>query len=238
MKNFILVALACFTMSSCGNFNLGDLGGVLGTSTGSPTNNEIIGGLKQALEIGVLKGATTVSKPDGFFKNPNIKIPLPQDLRKVESKLRNIGLGPQVDKILLTINRGAEDAAKGAKNIFISAIKQMTIQDAMSILKGEPNAATNFLRRTTTTQLEKAFRPVVNKSLGKVQATKHWTDVTSKYNKIPFVKPIETDLTGYVTTKAVEGLFFMIEKEEAKIRKDPLARTTDLLKKVFKLQDR
>jgi hypothetical protein len=154
-------------------------------------------------------------------------------VKKVEDKLRQIGLGVEVDKFVMTLNRGAEDAAKESKPIFISAIKQMTIEDAWGILKGEPDAATNFLKRTTTAQLKEKFKPVVQNSLNKVNATKYYGDIVNNYNKIPFVDKVNPDLNDYATDMAIQGLFTMIAKEELNIRKDPVARTTELLKRVF-----
>ncbi len=212
---------------------------VLGGTGGGVTQTEIVKGLKQALHFGISNGAQKVSLKDGFFKNAKIKIPFPPEVNKVANTLRDIGAGKLVDNVVLSLNRAAEDASKSAKDIFVTAIKQMTFQDAMGILKGEQDAATQFLKRTTTPQLTSAFKPVISRSLDKVDATKHWSDIFTRYNKIPFVKKqVDTDLTGYVTGKALDGLFVMVAQEEAKIRKDPLARSTDLLKKVFKLQDK
>jgi hypothetical protein len=159
-------------------------------------------------------------------------------VKKVEDKLRQIGLGVEVDKFVMTLNRGAEDAAKEAKPIFISAIKQMTIEDAWGILKGEPDAATNFLKRTTTAQLKEKFKPVVQNSLNKVNATKYYGDIVNNYNKIPFVDKVNPDLNDYATDMAIQGLFTMIANEELNIRKDPVARTTELLKRVFGSQSK
>ncbi len=210
-----------------------------GTGGGSVTQAEIVKGLKQALHFGISNGAQKVSLKDGFFKNAKIKIPFPPEVTKVGNTLRDLGMGKMVDNVVLSLNRAAEDASKSAKDIFVTAIKQMTIQDAMGILKGEQDAATQFLKRTTSQQLTTAFQPVIKRSLDKVDATKYWDDVFTRYNKIPMVKKqVNTDLTGYVTEKALDGLFVMVAQEEAKIRKDPLARTTDILKRVFKLQDK
>jgi hypothetical protein len=173
------------------------------------------------------------SQLDGYFKNPKIKIPFPPDVKKVEDKLRQIGLGSEVDKFILTLNRGAEDAAKEAKPIFVSAIRQMTIQDAWSILRGSDNAATEYLKRTTSAQLREKFQPVIASSLSKVNATKYYSDLVTQYNRIPFVEKVNPDLNDYATTKAMDGLFLLIADEEKKIREDPVARTTELLKRFF-----
>jgi hypothetical protein len=197
------------------------------------TTGEVAEGLKEALINGISNGSDLASQLDGYFKNPKIKIPFPPDVKKVEDKLRQIGLGSEVDKFILTLNRGAEDAAKEAKPIFISAIKQMTIQDAWGILKGTDNAATEYLRRTTSAQLREKFQPAMASSLSKVNATKYYSDIVTRYNKIPFVEKVNPDLNDYATTKAMDGLFMLIADEEKKIRENPLARTTELLKRVF-----
>ncbi|HEY8937842.1 MAG TPA: DUF4197 domain-containing protein [Cyclobacteriaceae bacterium] len=199
----------------------------------SLSNDEIAEGLKEALTKGISKGSDLVSQLDGYYKNPEIKIPFPPEVKKVDERLRKMGMGKEVDKFVLTLNRGAEDAAKEAKPIFISAIKAMTFQDAVSILKGEDNAATSFLKRTTSPQLKEKFKPVIQNSLNKVNATRYYKDLVSEYNKIPLVTKVDPNLDDYATDRAIEGLFVMIAKEEKNIRQDPLARTSDLLKKVF-----
>ena len=207
------------------------------------SSTDVANGLKQALEQGANFAGKDASKLDGFNNNPLIRIPFPPEVQKVEQTLRSLGLGSQVDNFVLGLNRSAEDAAKQAAPIFISAIKQMTFQDAWAILKGDKNAATQFLIRTTTTQLKSAFLPVITSSLNKplipglnISALKGWNDITTRYNKIPLVKPVNTDLAGYANTKAIEGLFKLVEKEELKIRQDPAARLTDLMKRVFAQQ--
>ena len=197
------------------------------------TAEEVAQGLKEALTNGISKGSDLTSQLDGYFKNPEIKIPFPPDVKKVDDRLRQMGLGGEVDKFVLSLNRGAEDAAKEAKPIFIAAIKQMTIDDAFSILKGQPDAATQFLKKTTTSQLKVKFKPVVQTSLDKVSATKYYSDLVGTYNKIPLVQKVNPDLNEYATDMAIQGLFIMIAKEEKNIRQDPLARTSELLKRVF-----
>ena len=197
------------------------------------TTAEVGAGLKEALINGISKGSDLVSQIDGYFGNPEIKIPFPPDVKKVEDRLRQIGMGGEVDKFVMTLNRGAEDAAKEAKPIFIAAIKQMTIDDAWAILRGEPDAATQFLKRTTSAQLKEKFKPVIQTSLDKVNATKYYSDIINKYNSIPFVQKVNPDLNDYATDLAMQGLFTMIAKEEKNIRQDPVARTTELLKRVF-----
>jgi len=197
------------------------------------TTAEVGEGLKEALINGISKGSDLVSQMDGYFKNPEIKIPFPPDVKKVEDRLRQIGFGNEVDKFVMTLNRGAEDAAKEAKPIFIAAIKQMTIDDAWAILKGEPDAATQYLKRTTSLQLKEKFKPVIQLSLDKVNATKYYGEIVNKYNSIPLVQKVNPDLNDYATEMAMQGLFTMIAKEEKNIREDPMARTTELLKRVF-----
>lgn len=197
------------------------------------TTAEVAEGLKEALVKGISTGADLVSVTDGYFKNPEIKIPFPPEVKKVEDAVRKIGLGSQVDKFVMTLNRGAEDAAKEAKPIFIAAIKSMTIQDAWAILRGEDNAATEYLKRTTTPLLKEKFKPVIQASLNKVNATKYYGEIVTRYNQIPLVEKVNPNLDDYATDKAIEGLFVMIAKEEKNIRQDPVARTTELLKRVF-----
>jgi hypothetical protein len=197
------------------------------------SSEEIAEGLKEALTNGISKGSDLVSQLDGYYKNPEIKIPFPPDAKKAEEKLRQMGLGKDVDNFILTLNRAAEDAAKEAKPIFVTAIKQMTIQDATGILKGNDDAATQYLKKTTSNPLKDKFKPIVKNSLSKVNATKYYTDLINTYNKIPFVTKLNPDLDDYATDKAIEGLFVMIAKEEKNIRSNPGARTSELLKKVF-----
>ncbi|HEY4650037.1 MAG TPA: DUF4197 domain-containing protein [Pontibacter sp.] len=209
--------------------------GVLaGTTTGAPvTQSEVASGLKQALEIGIKNGAGQASQTDGYYKNSLIRIPFPQDVQRVETTLRKIGLGNEVDRFVMTLNRGAEDAAKSAVPIFVSAIKQMTIQDAWGILKGDRDAATQYLKRTTSTQLTNAFKPVIRQSLEKTNATKYYADIVNRYNQVPLVQKVNPNLDEYATQKAIDGLFLLVSQEEEKIRENPLARTTELLRRVF-----
>ena len=204
----------------------------MNTGSGALSSAEIAAGLKEALSIGTQNSNAKLSALDGFFGNAAIKILMPEEAQKVESTLRNIGLGSLVDKAVLSMNRAAEDAAKSATPIFVNAIKQMTITDAVGILKGGDYAATDYFKTKTTEPLTNAFRPVIEKALTKVDATKYWNDVFSAYNKFA-AKPINTDLAGYVTEKSLAGIFHEGGQEEQKIRKDPAARVTELLKKVF-----
>jgi hypothetical protein len=190
-------------------------------------------GIREALVNGTSESVKLVSLVDGYLGNPEIKIPFPSEAKEVESRLRAVGLGKKVDEFNITMNRAAEKAANEAKPIFVAAIKGMTIKDAINIVKGQNNAATTYLQNTTTPELKNKFQPVIKTSLDNVNATRYWTDLITTYNKIPLVKKINPNLTEYVTDKAINGLFIMIAKEELKIRKDPVARTTELLKKVF-----
>ncbi len=189
--------------------------------------------LKEAFIQGTGKGVDVLSELNGYYGNPKVKIPIPADAKNVEDKLRAIGLGNEVDKAIESLNRAAEDAAVEAKDIFVSAIKSLTITDALNIVSGQPDAGTQFLQSQTTDDLTSKFSPIIDNSLAKVDATKYWSDIMGKYNKIPFVKKVETDLTAYVTQKAIDGLFVMIAQEELNIRQNPAARTSALLKKVF-----
>lgn len=198
------------------------------------SKEEAANALKEAFIQGTGKGVNLLSQLDGYYGNPEIKIPIPEDAKNVEKKLRAVGLGKEVDRAIESLNRAAEDAASEAKDIFVTAIKGLTINDAINIVKGNQDAGTRFLERQTTSDLTSKFSPIIKASLDKVNATKYWGDVMKKYNKIPFVKKVETDLTAYVTQEAINGLFVMIAKEELNIRKNPAARTSELLKKVFK----
>jgi hypothetical protein len=232
-KLVTIVILICGACTSAQiSQTLGDVNKAIGAEQ-PLTTAEVGEGLKEALIKGVSTGSDLVSQLDGYFKNPEIKIPFPPDVKKVEDKLRQIGLGDQVDKFVMTLNRGAEDAAKEAKPIFVTAIKSMTIQDAWAILRGDQDAATQYLKRTTSAQLKEKFMPVIQNSLDKVNATKYYGDLVNTYNKIPLVDKVNPDLNDYATDRAIEGLFVMIAKEEKNIRENPVARTTDLLKKVF-----
>lgn len=196
--------------------------------------DEIGSGLKEALIVGTEKGTSLLSKTDGFFANAALKILLPPEAQQVEKTLRAVGMGKLVDDAVLSMNRAAEDACKNAAPIFVNAIKQMTIQDAVGILKGSDTAATSYLRGKTTTPLTEAFRPVIEQSLSKVDATKHWNNLVTKYNSLPLVRnKINPDLSAYVTEKAMGGIFYQVGLEEKEIRQNPVARTSELLKKVF-----
>lgn len=246
MKKLLPLAIAGILVSSSSQAQLFPKNGDSSTSSikssinkvfgknkgGALSTEDIAAGLKEALSIGAQRGSDKLSAADGFFKNAALKILMPPEAKKVEETLRGIGMGRQVDQAILAMNRAAEDAAKSAAPIFVNAVKGMTINDAMGILKGGDNAATNYLKGKTTTQLTDAFRPVIEQSLQKVDATKHWNTVFTNYNRVAKEK-VNPDLSGYVTEKALSGIFTQLAEEEKSIRKDPAARTTDLLKKVF-----
>ncbi len=228
--------LLAFAVVACTTTQINQTLGEMGKTISGPaplTTTEVAQGLKEALIKGVSTGSDLASQVDGYFKNPEIMIPFPPDVKKVEERLRQIGLGSEVDKFIMTLNRGAEDAAKEAKPIFVEAIRSMTIQDAWAILRGEEDAATQYLKRTTSGLLKEKFKPVIQNSLSKVNATKYYTDIVTRYNQIPLVQKVNPDLDDYATDQAIEGLFVMIAKEERNIRENPVARTTELLKRVF-----
>ncbi len=204
----------------------------LGTSD-SISDSEIVEGLKQALEIGTGKAVDLVSKQGGYYDNPAIKIPLPGSVQKAEKLLRGAGMGSKVDAFELSMNNAAERAAPEAKSIFLDAIKQMKIDDAKKILNGGDDEATLFFKDKTYARLQEIFEPTVKESMGEVGVTRTFQDLNAKVEKIPFAESFNLDLDKYVTDGALNGLFQMLAEEEKKIRSDPTARVTDLLKKVF-----
>lgn len=234
-----LIGATSMTFSACDSTQqLGTiLDGVLGED-GALSNADIVSGLKQALEIGAGKGADLLSETDGFYKSP-YKILLPAEARKVTERLQNIpGFSNLEERVLEKINRGAEDAASRAKPIFVQAIRSMTISDALGILKGDKNAATQYLERVTRQQLFNEFQPVIVESLDKFNARTIWRDAATTYNNIPLINgEADPNLDAYVTNQALDGLFAQVEKEERNIRENLGARTTDLLKRVFAAQD-
>lgn len=202
----------------------------LGTNV---SNDKVVRGLKEALEVGIKNASGKASKTDGYYKNPLIKIPFPKEAQQVKSTLNNLGMKKQVSDFEKQLNRAAEDAAKKALPVFGEAIKKMTIQDGLSILKGRDDEATRFLQKNSTAGLEREFKPIVAQSLKKVKISQYWKPLASTYNKIPLVEKVNPDLEAYVTDKAIEGLFKMVALEEKKIRDDPAARVTSLLQEVF-----
>ena len=232
-KIILLTALVLAGNGAIAQIKLNKLKEAIISSNGQLSADEVGAGLKEALIKGASKGADIVSQADGYFGNDEIRIPFPAEVRNVETKLRQIGMGAEVDKFVLALNRAAEDAAREAKPVFVSAIRQMTIQDAFSILKGEQDAATQYLKRTTSGELSDTFKPIIQNSLSKVNATQYYHNLITVYNKIPLVKKANPDLDDYATGKALDGLFVMVAKEEQAIRQNPQARTTELLRKVF-----
>lgn len=202
------------------------------SSGGNLSTDEIVSGLKEALSLGAQKSTDKLSATDGFFKDAAVKILLPKQVQDIESKMRMLGMGKLVDNAELSMNRAAEDASKSAAPIFLSAIKQMTVTDALNILRGTDTAATAYLRKTTTTQLTSAFTPIIEESLKKTDANKYWKDVFTAYNRFSS-KPVDTDINSYVTQKALDGIFYYVAAEEINIRQNPAGRVTDILKKVF-----
>jgi hypothetical protein len=196
------------------------------------SKDDISKGLKEALQVGTEKTVQQLSKADGYFGNAAIKILMPPEAEKIERSLRNFGLGKQVDEAILSMNRAAEDASKAAAPLFVKAIQNISLDDAAGILKGPDNAATQYLQTKTTAELTTAFRPSIEKSLDQVGATKSWNSLVTQYNKFS-LKKINPDLAAYVTEKALAGIFTQIAVEEKNIRKDPLARSSNLLKQVF-----
>lgn len=216
------------------NAILQSAGETLGESDGSITNAEAVLGIKDALKQGATSGADIVSAVNGYFGNPLIKIALPPEAEPVVDVLSKLPGGQKLlDDAVLSINRAAEDAAKEAAPIFVNAITSMSVNDAMGILFGEQDAATDYLIAKTTTKLTDKFTPVIDNSLGKTGATRYWGDVMERYNKIPLVKKVDPDLSSFVTTKALDGLFVMVAQEEIKVRESISSRTTPMMKKVF-----
>jgi len=231
MKKLLGFGLILAFFTSCETL-INTTGGVYGT--GGITEQEASTGIKQALNQGVNRGITHLNTTDGFFGNEAYKLFLPPEAQRIENTLRTIGLGSQVDKAILQINRAAEDAVGYAKPIFVDAITAMTLQDALNIVRGPNNAATNYFREKTNEKLIVAFSPVIKSSLDKLSATRYYTDIVNTYNKLPTTfNKINPDLTAYVVEKATAALFDQIEKEEANIRENPVARTTEILRKVF-----
>ncbi|MDB5131264.1 MAG: hypothetical protein JWR02_1013 [Mucilaginibacter sp.] len=230
MKKSYLIFPAIFLSVALTSFN--------SAQPAKPSPFEIGNGLKQALELGTSKSADRLSQVDGFFANVAVKIIFPPQAQKAEKTLRKFGFNKLCDNVILSLNRAAEDAAKQAKPIFISAIKQMSLQDVTNILLGGQDAATQYFKHTTTGQLTITFKPVIQVSLDKTGATKYYGDAAREYNKIPFVSKINPDISEYVTQKAIDGLFYEIALEELNIRKNIGARSTPLLQKVFAFADK
>lgn len=234
MKKYIIAILLFTVTTSQAQININNVLNTVNSALGNGlSNDDIVKGLKEALNVGSNKASASASKTDGFYKNSLIKIPFPKEASEMRSTLLKIGMKKQVEEFEKQLNRAAEDAAKKAAPIFVSAVTKMTINDGITILRGKDDEATQYLRKTTNTQLTNEFKPVISASLKKVQITKYWKPLITAYNKIPFVKKANPNLDDYVTTKATDGLFILVAQEETKIRKDPAARVSDILKKVF-----
>jgi len=235
MKNKILTLSLCLFFFSCNELqqvvNQLPQGGVIG-------NDQIASGLREALNFGIEKQVTKLTQTDGFFKNEMVKILLPDELQKVDNTLRKMGLSNLADEGLKVLNRAAEDAVQEATPIFVNAVTGITFNDAKQILLGSDDAATNYLKSTTETQLYASFNPVIKNSFEKVGADQVWNTLITKYNDIPFVTKVNPDLTDYVTQQALKGVYTMISVEEKEIRTKTASRTTALLQKVFALQDK
>lgn len=230
-KSLFLTACFSFSLLSCDTLSnlpttVGGYGGI--------TENEAAMGLREALDQGVGRGISFLNREDGFFGNQAYKLFLPAEAQKIENTLRNLGMGGMVDRAILQINRSAEDAVGYARPIFVNAIKEMSITDAIGIVRGGRDAATQYFKQKTTQQLINAFSPVINSSLEKFNATKYYNDIVSTYNNFPTTRQkLNPDLTAYVASKAVDALFDQVAKEEENIRTNIAARSTDILRKVF-----
>lgn len=236
-----IAALAIIVMlTSCGELQqiANDLGGLNGQNGLPGIDNNMIGdGLRQALDFGIDKQVTKLTGKDGFYKNELVKIALPEELKKVDKTLRKVGLSSLADQGIKALNRAAEDAVKEATPVFIEAVKGINFTDAKNILTGADNAATLYLQNTTKEKLYSKFSPVISNSFGKVGADKIWKNLITKYNSLPLTKDVNPNLTDYVTQEALKGVFTMIAVEEKEIRNKTTSRTTNLLKRIFALQD-
>lgn len=229
MKRVVFLSLFSFFFFSCNT-----LSKLPATYPTGVTEYEAAQGIREALDQGVGRGISTLNVPDGFFGNQAYKLFLPEEARKIENTLRQLGMGGMVDKAILQINRAAEDAVGFARPIFVDAIREITIADAINIVKGQNDAATQYFRQRTTDRLMAAFTPVIKSSLEKFSATKYYADVINTYNNFPTtLQKINPDLPTYVVGKAVDALFDQVAKEEANIRANPVARTTEILRRVF-----
>ena len=234
MRTLFLTFLLAFGLSSCDE--LTHIVNQYPTTTLAPTQAEVVAALKDALKVGITNAVMQTNKTNGFYGNSLIKIPMPPEADKIKKTLTDIGYTKPINDFEQSLNRAAEQASGKAVDIFVNSITQMTITDAMGIWKGADDAATQYLKRTSTAQLEAAFTPITKKAVESVGVTKYWDDVAGIYNQIPFVTPVNPDLEKYVNHEAIDGLFKLIAQEEKKIRDDPAARTTDILKRVFGYQ--
>ncbi|MFP4381129.1 MAG: DUF4197 domain-containing protein [Candidatus Sumerlaeia bacterium] len=232
----IILLLTALWLSACAQFD-SEMGKSilrnLSSSEGGLTQEKIIAGLKQALEVGAERAVERVSRSGGYLQNADIRIPLPAELKGMGEALRKVGMGSQVDRFEKKMNESAELAAKSATPVFVKAIAGMSFSDAKAILKGDDTAATDYFRENTSTELEQKYQPVVVSEMEKLGAVKLYQDLEKRYNALPLLPDISFNVEEYVTGKALEGLFTMVAREEKKIRENPAARTTDLLREVF-----
>lgn len=242
MKKLILLTAMAFSLSGCAETqqfpkikSIKDVQDILNQGTG---NVDIAAGLKEALNNGIDKQVVKLTAVDGFYRNEMVKILMPEELQKVDKVLRKVGLGSLADEGIKMMNRAAEDAVKEATPIFVGAVKNMSFTDAKNILMGNNTAATTYLQNSTTSPLYAKFNPVIRNSFAKVGADKVWANIINKYNALPLVKKVNPDLTDYTTNKALEGVFKMVAVEEKNIRTNLNSRTSDLLRKVFAMQDK
>ena len=229
---FFVIFLSAVAVCHAGLFD-NIIKGITGGSQAKTDVNTIISGLKEAFSIGTQKAIENVSQRDGYFSSEIIKIIMPEKIRNVSDALSKVGFQKQVDDFILSMNRAAEKAAPKATGFFVDAIKEMSFEDAESILKGADTEATDYFREKTSNKIYDAFKPVISESMDAVGVTHNYKEMMKKYESIPFMPKESLDLDHYVTNEALEGLFFMVGQEEIKIRTDPAARTTDLLKTVF-----
>lgn len=240
MKKLLFIAILGASLSTQAQLNLNKIKQKVETKTATSTtatsslsNDEIIKGLKEALSVSIKNAGASASALDGFNKSDLIRIPFPAEAQKMENSLRKVGFGSKVDEFEVALNRAAEEAAKEAAPLFLQAITSMSVNDGLSILKGEDDEATNYLKKATSDSLYAVFKPIIQAALIKVNITKYWSPLADKYNKIPLTTKVNPDLEDYTTKKAMEGLFTLLAQEEKKIRDQPAARVTDILKKVF-----
>lgn len=231
-KRGLLFAVGLILTTSLSFAQVGEIARRLGLGS-ELSDSKISSGLKQALQIGAEQSVKLTGRPNGYFGNPNIKILMPNNLRTLEKGLRMVGYGPKVDDFVLSMNRAAEAAAPAARKIFINAITAMTFDDARRILSGGDTAATSYFKDKTTPELTAAFRPVVEKTMSKNGVTQQYNALVSQYKSMPFARNQDLDISHYVVEKALDGLFYQLGQEERKIRKDPAAQTTSLLRQVF-----
>ncbi|MFI5164030.1 MAG: DUF4197 domain-containing protein [Bacteroidia bacterium] len=241
--SFVLVSVLFFACSTSGQINFNkalddakkDVNQLEngGAAKKPLSNDEVVQGLREALNVGTNNSTSSASKADGFYKNPMIFIPFPPEADKIKSTVIDLGMQKQVNDFEMSMNRAAEEAAKTAAPIFLDAIKGMSIQDGFSILKGADNAATDYLKNKTSSDLTAKFTPIIRNAIAKVEVTKYWNPVITAYNKVPFVEKQNPNIEQYVTAKALEGLFKLIAEEEKKIRTNPAAQVSDILKRVF-----